>query len=163
MMPLIISYHTPFEVYASCAKGLIESLDRLGLRHDVRCLESEGDWYQNCCQKATFVREMMDKHPGEDLIWMDADTVVGVYPELLENIEAEVACPLWRKQKVMACLIYFKNTEKVKRFVDCWIEKTYDNAYHYVCDQYGLSQALKCHRDVSFQGIARIVFLHHRA
>ena len=151
MMPIIVSYHTPFHVYETCARNLEDSLNKFELRYEINCLPSEGDWYQNACQKTTYIREMMDRHPEEDIIWLDADMVVLSYPHLFESVKADVACPLWEKSRVMACAIYFKNTPKVRNFVDCLIETTYENAYHVQCDQYAFSLTLRKHQEISFE------------
>lgn len=149
----MVSYHTDFKPYNDCSDKLERSLNAFGIPYEINVLPSEGDWHQNCCQKTTYVREMMDKHPDKDIVWCDADMEVVQYPVLLDNIQGDVACPLWEGIFVMSCLVYFKNTPRIRRFVDCWIEKSYDQAYHFVADQFGLSKALKCNRDVKFEGL----------
>jgi hypothetical protein len=149
--PLIVSYHTPFEVYEKCARELEDGLKEFGLRYEINCLPSEGDWYQNVCQKTSYIRDMMDKHPNDDIVWIDADSTIKAYPELFGRIKADVACPLWEGKSIMASTMFFRNTEKVRRFVDCWIELTYLIPYDFVPDQTSFSQLLKRYPQVSFE------------
>jgi hypothetical protein len=80
--PLYVSFYTP--LYEAHAGGLIETLSRFELEHEVLPLGDRGGWVVNTQQKAWFLGLTMFSHPRRPVVWLDADSRVRKYPELFE-------------------------------------------------------------------------------
>jgi hypothetical protein len=80
--PVFISFHTPNGNYPGLAVQLRRSLERFALEHDIHCVPSFADWSQGCRFKSSFILQMLFKH-RRPVVWMDVDTEVVNYPELL--------------------------------------------------------------------------------
>ena len=125
-LPLIISYYTENTVYKDIAKRLKSSLDNFSLKYDIQPVSDMGSWQKNTYYKAIFIRQMMDKHPDRDLLWLDADAIVWRFPEIFRGLESDIAFYSygWRGQKYLCSgTLYIKNNDKMKSLVSAWIEE----------------------------------------
>jgi hypothetical protein len=83
--PVVVSFYTEGTGYEQEAGRLVESLYRFGLEHDVQPRPNMGGWKKNNDYKPAFILEMMEKHKGRDIVWLDSDAVVMAYPELWDD------------------------------------------------------------------------------
>jgi hypothetical protein len=83
--PIYTCFHTP-GLYAHEATRLRNSLNRLGLDHDIRQIESRGDWVANSRYTARHICTMMANYPIRPLVQLDADAVVWNYPWLFDEL-----------------------------------------------------------------------------
>lgn len=74
MRGIVIAFYTPS--YRPIVRKLIDSLDAIRVRYDVRLMPDRGEWELNCAQKPLFVKDMMRRNPGMPLLYVDADAVV---------------------------------------------------------------------------------------
>lgn len=84
---IITSYYTVFTPYQGVAhKYLMSSLEGRNLKTDIRGVESLGSWQKNTSYKARFLWEMLNKHPEDNIVFLDVDAEILEYPELFEKI-----------------------------------------------------------------------------
>ena len=148
--PVVVSFYTEGTGYEKEAERLVASLYRFGLEHDVQPRPNMGGWKKNNDYKPTFILEMMEKHKGRDIVWLDSDATVMAYPELWDDSGMDIGVhtvdwTLYRdhdmRQEMLAGTIYVGNTEHMRGFVSTWIKrmKTHPKA----TDQQNLEALLK--------------------
>ena len=93
--PMFVSFYT--QSHEVKAMRLKESLDRLGLKHDIISIMSgheedpevdglDAIWAMTCRRRSNFILRMMEKHGT--VVWLDSDVVVLRPPELLAQISS---------------------------------------------------------------------------
>ena len=130
---MVVSFYTENTGYENEANRLAQSLELFGINYDIQSVTNFGDWWKNTNYKATFMLEMLKKHPEKNLIWMDADSVLRRYPELFHTIDADIAVHTvdWKdyphinksSSEMLSGTIYIKNTEQMHEFVQEWINQ----------------------------------------
>lgn len=146
---IFVACYTLDTAYEAEAKKLRASLEHHGLRHDIQGYESRGSWMANVHYIPIFCREMLRKHPGESIVYLDADCIVQRFPVLLFDLDQaegvdfavyhlarpqpptmkrdpknryrqiEVPHPPWRE--LLDGTMYFRNTRESRDLVDQWI------------------------------------------
>jgi hypothetical protein len=108
---------------------------KLGLKVDIQGILSLGSWHKNTAFKPTFIREMLDRHPDHNIVFVDCDAEVLTYPNLFENIPDEFnfgAYTLdrgeWYRQgstekELLSGTLFIRNNQESRRVVDQWIDK----------------------------------------
>jgi hypothetical protein len=71
--------------YRRHAEELQKSLERFGIPLDLSQMPDLGSWEKNVRQKAEFLQKKSEEHPDDDLLWVDADSVVRRLPVLPEG------------------------------------------------------------------------------
>lgn len=144
MRPVVISYYTEDTPYELESKRLIASIVKFGLEYDVVGIPTMGGWKANTYYKAQFIRNMMDKHPNRNLLWVDADAAFIQYPALFDHLEEDIGIFIadWAKigkgrykrrlhfpdekvvteTEVLSGTIYIANNSRSKAFVDAWVD-----------------------------------------
>lgn len=118
---LFISYYT--EEYTRWAQLLEMSLLYHGLPCKMYFRHSAGEWHQNVLRKPQIIADAMDENRDYDAIcWIDADSVVVQYPELLFKVACDVAFPVFlpgrkKYREPMAGVMLFANNPAARRFV----------------------------------------------
>lgn len=82
--PVFTAFFTKGTLYEREAARLVRSLDKLGLEHDVRGIESRGDWKANAGYTATHIATMQAAYPDRPIVQLDADAVVWLRPEMFD-------------------------------------------------------------------------------
>lgn len=139
--PIVISYYTEGTSYEEEAERLKQSLDRFCYEYDIVPKPSLGSWKKNTYYKATFIREMMDKHPDRNLLWIDADGAMIHYPSLFDDVKEDFGVFIadWDKiggykrrlshpdskivrgKELLSGTLYIANNERARALVDAWI------------------------------------------
>lgn len=128
--PVAVSYYTRNTGYEGEAKRLLRDLHLFGFEHDVQGVKNRGSWQANTHYKAEYILEMMDKYPDRSILWLDADSAIHQYPDLFDDAEYDLGVcvidwsqfPGGRRDKQLAnAVIYLKNNERVRGFVQDWI------------------------------------------
>jgi hypothetical protein len=115
-------------------------LDKFGLPYHVEGRTSVGDWCQNCAQKAAFVREMMLRHEGRPLVWLDADARVIEYPYLFDTMSCDFAAHWFNGRELLSGTLYFGPTPAAWVLVQQWVSRC--EAEPNVWDQVNLQAAV---------------------
>jgi hypothetical protein len=125
--------------YMESAMRLKRSLEKFGLNHYMqkinRTSKDYKDWQRETFFKADFVRNMLNKFPDQDIVWMDADAEVLQYPSLLGNIPGNLAARIYQGRKLVSNVVYFKNCEAIKVLVDDWITLNQEPQDKFRCEQ----------------------------
>jgi len=129
MKPVYVSFYTPD--YEDCAIDLMMSLETFGLSSDVQAFKDLGTWLKNCAAKPKYIWQMMSKHEGHPIVWIDADAVVRRRPELFDSMEADLGVvryewPAPKRVEILSGTVYVANNIKAHRLVDAWIEECAD-------------------------------------
>ncbi len=121
---VIVAYYTLNTPYENEAKKLIASLNKLGLNHDVVGVTNLGNWQANTRFKAKFMEDMLNKHIGKNLLYVDSDAIVHSRPVLFENYNADIAVRWqdfrWRKNECLSGTIFMANNEKTRELCRRW-------------------------------------------
>lgn len=124
--PIFIAYYTPGP-YEGDARLLRESLNALEIEHEVVAVPDLGTW-QRCTQfKPSFVRDMLRKHAGRPVVYIDVDAFVVKQPELLKTLTCDIAATRFQGQELLSGTVYFGDTAKAREVVDTWCA---------LCEQY---------------------------
>jgi len=122
----IIAYSTKDPYYMGLSENFVESCKLFNLPYHLEIIDSLGDWCLNTHWKAKFIRNCMYNIESDYLIYTDVDARFKRYPDLIENIECDIAYRTqdfrWRSDEALSGTIFLRNNDKVKRFVDRWIE-----------------------------------------
>ena len=123
---IFVSYYTVNTPYEKEAEKLIKSLNKLNLRHDVVGVPNLGNWQANTRFKAKFMLDMLNKHVGSKIVWIDSDAVIHSRPELFEKYDCDVAVRWqdfrWRKNECLSGTIYMDNNGKTREICLRWLQ-----------------------------------------
>jgi hypothetical protein len=124
MPPLYVSFYTPG--YAEEAAALRETLDRFGLPHEIRAMNSMGNWTHNCAMKSAFVCDMLHQRL-RPVVWVDADARVVRYPDLFNSLDCDFAAH-WRwDAELLSGTLYFAATDTAANLAKAWAERCIAN------------------------------------
>lgn len=133
---IYISYFTKNTKYEKIMETYLHpSLHRWNLPHDIEGVDDLGNWDLNTQYKPKFILKMLEKH-GKNLIFIDADATINLYPELFYNIpnEYDFGCHYlsWEdhygrptdngKYELLSGTLYLKNNTKIKELLYKWIK-----------------------------------------
>ena len=127
---IVVAYYTVDTIYEMHVERLKESLLKFNIPHHVVGIENRGDWYKNTCYKPTFIKEMMEKFPGLDIVYVDADARFKAYPQLFEELKCDVAVHNFDRRhhktkgvsgfEILSGTIFFRNCPEVMYIVYRW-------------------------------------------
>jgi hypothetical protein len=121
---VIVAYYTLNTPYEQEAEKLINSLNKLGLTHDVVGVPNLGNWQANTRFKAKFMQAMLDKHIGKNLLYVDSDAIVHSKPVLFKDYEADIAVRWqdfrWRENECLSGTIFMANNKKTRELCQRW-------------------------------------------
>ncbi len=121
---VIVAYYTLNTPYEEEARKLISSLNKLGLHHDVVGVPNLGNWQANTRFKAKFMEDMLNKHQGKNLLYVDSDAIVHSKPVLFEGYNADIAVRWqdfrWRKNECLSGTIFMANNDKTRELCRRW-------------------------------------------
>lgn len=123
---IIVGYYTVNTPYEKEAEGLINSCKKLNLKFDIPGVSTLGNWQSNTRFKAKFMLDMLQKYPGQKLLYVDCDAVIHSYPVLFNNYDFDVGIRYqdfsWRKNECLSGTILLRSNEKTIRLCKRWIE-----------------------------------------
>jgi len=125
--------------YKPLADKLKESLDRLGLKHEITEYASKGSWAENCNYKAQYIFDCWVKH-GK-VVWIDADAEVKENPILFQDIKEDVGYHLFKEKEVLSGTLFFNDTQAAHDLLVAWINK--NKKHPKTWDQKNLAAVLK--------------------
>lgn len=122
----VIAYCTNDSHYLSLSKKFIASCELFNLEYHLKIIDSFGDWCLNTHWKANFIKQCMDSIDSEYLLYVDVDAIFRLYPDFLDSLDCDIAYRTenfrWRSDEALSGTIFLKNTDRVKTFVNRWIE-----------------------------------------
>ena len=132
---VVCSYYTFDTPYQQVAhECLMPSLFEAKIPADVRGVQSLGSWGKNTSYKPTFIKRMLTLHPDKNVVFLDADAQVMLYPELFGEIPEEfnIAVHILDKdrwynrknggeQELLSGTLFVRNCEASHKILDRWI------------------------------------------
>lgn len=133
---IFASFYTDNGRYPALAKRLEASLLKFHLTPYIERMPDKGEWNKTCQQKARFVLDLLDRF-HKPIVWMDCDTTVCQYPELLFDPQYDFAAYNWRadpdnlakfshQPEVLAVsggVMKFGNTDAAKQLLLMWEQR----------------------------------------
>jgi hypothetical protein len=121
---IIVAYYTINTPYEQEANKLKASLDKLKVSYDIVGVENLGNWQANTRFKARFMQDMLDKHKGKNLVYVDSDAVIHQYPTLFDNYPYDIAVRWqdfrWRKNECLSGTIFMANNQATRELCKRW-------------------------------------------
>lgn len=156
-MWLICAYYTKNTSYENHSKKFIESLEQFSLPYDITAIDNRGDWYANMQYKPTFLKQMLEKHHSNSVVFVDVDATFCRYPDYFDRLDQEqnvnVAVHILNHSKyrrknqppeLLSGTIFLKNTTKTGQIIDEWIQECTRDPKMW--DQRALATVLKTHK-----------------
>jgi hypothetical protein len=149
---VIISFYTINTPYENEAKKLVESLHKLNVSYDVVGVPNLGSWQANTRYKAKFVEDMLEKHIGKSLVYVDSDAIVHSNPILFETLNCDVAVRWqdfrWIKNECLSGTIYLANNEKTRELCKRWqITNHREGPHAKTFEQWNLGKVIEAMRN----------------
>jgi hypothetical protein len=123
---IIVGYYTVNTPYEKEAEGLLNSCRKLNLKFDIPGIPSFGSWQSNTRFKAKFMLDMLQKYPGQKLLYVDCDAIIHSEPVLFKNYEYDIGIRYqdfnWRKNECLSGTIFMRSNEKTISLCKRWIE-----------------------------------------
>lgn len=121
MSYIVIAFHTDDDRYNGYAANLRDSVEKLGLPYDIKQIPSFGNWLKGTNHKSTFISEMQDKYPENDLLYVDADSAIKRRPVLFDKpYPHDVGLFLRGTAELHAATIYLRAVPNARMLVKCW-------------------------------------------
>lgn len=121
---VVVSYYTLNTPYEFEAQKLQKSLKKLNVPYDVVGVKNLGNWQANTRFKAKFMQDMLIKHKGKSVVWVDSDAVIHSYPKLFDTYDCDVAVRWqdfrWRKNECLSGTIYLANNPMTLELCRRW-------------------------------------------
>lgn len=122
---LVIAYYTENTSYEALAGNLKKTLDQFSLAHYIEAIEDLGSWEKNTHHKAYFIRDILNSR-NQDILYVDVDAQFKRYPDLIPTLDCDIAYRTqdfrWRADEALSGTLFLRNNEKVKNFVNRWIQ-----------------------------------------
>ena len=125
--------------YTEEAHRLMDSLSRLNLQFEIEIIKNQGSWQANTQYKAKFLLKKQEKH-GK-VCWLDADCEVKKYPELLFDINEDVAFHRFKDQELLSGTVFFNDSDAANLLLREWVKVNQERPDKW--DQKNLDEAIK--------------------
>ena len=96
---IVIAFYTKQTPYEQEILGLDKTCKEMGIHCHTKGYRNRGKWVRNAAIKPRFILEMMAKHPGRNLVYLDADARVRKYPGFFEDLDADIGIHYRRKRR----------------------------------------------------------------
>jgi len=114
---IVVGYYTKGTGYEEEARKLIDSLERFNLPYHIQSIENLGTWQKNTHYKASFLRQVLEKHK-ENLVYLDVDAIVQKYPVLFDDMTADLAVHIRENIEPLSGTLYLANNQIARDFLD---------------------------------------------
>ena len=129
--PIITSFYTNDWLYPKYAKEMIDSCDRLGLKHHIKELDTTGSYLTNTRLKPKFIYDTITELK-QPILWVDVDGMVLNKPDIfLEDFPYDFAGRHQRtgpKRMWHVGTLYFNYNEIVLDFLKEWVSHSSKSA-----------------------------------
>ena len=118
---IITSYYT--SKYKESAEDLRKQCHDLGLTCDIQQLPEFNTWQHATYYKPHFLSRMLSKHKGKNVVWVDADAYIAMYPKLFLYAKADFMARVidWGARKQLAAgTLFLRNCETVRDMIRTW-------------------------------------------
>ncbi|MEQ1761370.1 MAG: hypothetical protein ABL986_23930 [Vicinamibacterales bacterium] len=119
---VVAAFHTDHPVYNRAIARLKASLVAHDLPHLIKTLPSSNKWRLATRYKPTLVRTMLEEVAPLDVLYLDADSEVLLYPSLFEHFEGSFGVYLRPGKELWSAILYVKNDERGREWARVWEE-----------------------------------------
>jgi len=123
---IVVGYYTINTPYEQEAQGLINSCKKLNLRYDIPGVPTLGNWQSNTRFKAKFMLDMLNKYPGQKIVYVDCDAVIHSRLDLFKDYDYDISVRYqdfrWRKNECLSGTIFIKSNERTIQLCKKWME-----------------------------------------
>lgn len=147
--PKIVSFYTPD--YKPYAEALQASAKTFGLTVHAGLLGSFDSWHAVVMYKPRFILQMLESlerfDESQGVLWVDADACFRAKPDFQILTECDFAATQFRWSlghpwEMLTGTLFFRNTPRVKDFIQMWSSLTEQNwKHHDTPEQMGLKEA----------------------
>lgn len=138
----VVSYFTIGTIYETIMQNYLrDSVERLGVNYCIFPRHDLGNWKYNVMLQPEVIWTALKTFPTENIVWMDADSVVRYYPSLFEEIPTRCDIAVYYMEhadhyggvppgvdmprpELNTGVIYFKNSVKTLKLVEEWMAKS---------------------------------------
>jgi hypothetical protein len=120
--PIVVGFYTQGTPYADEALRMAQSAHRFGFETDLHGFQSRGSWWANTSYKPEFLLQMLDKHPGRPLVYVDADGRFVKYPHLfVEDLGKDIGVHYRKgKEELLSGTVWLSGTQSCREIVKEW-------------------------------------------
>jgi hypothetical protein len=122
---LVIAYYTENSSYEALAGNLKKTLQNFSIPFYIEAIKDLGSWEANTHYKSHFIKKCLNDR-NQDLLYVDVDALFKQYPELIPTLDCDIAYRTqdfrWRADEALSGTIFLKNNDRIKKFVNRWIE-----------------------------------------
>jgi hypothetical protein len=126
---IVVSFFTEATGYKPDALKMMKSCEEFGLDYFVQSIKGEGSWLANVRFKPLFMREMLARHAGRNVVWIDVDGVVQAYPQVLDDLSHTIefkdyiiGVHYFRGRELLTNTVFLRNCEETVRMMASWIQ-----------------------------------------
>lgn len=143
--PIYTAFYTVDTPYEEEVKRLQQSLIKHDLPHEIVGIQSLGSWQENTRYKAIFIQNMLYKHAGRPIVYLDSDAVIQSDPVFFNTLDCDVAAhyfvsPKRAQRELLSGTLYFSPTVNAKRLIQLW--RYINQEYPHLLEQKNLEIAL---------------------
>ena len=126
---IVVGYYSASTIYEDKAEHLRKSLEKCNIPYHLQRIEDRGGWYANTCYKPTFLLEMLETFPEQNIIYVDVDAEFLSFPDLFHSFEGDIGVYLFDRScysksahgfEVLSGTIFLRNNPKVYEIVQKW-------------------------------------------
>lgn len=129
--PIVVGFYTQGTEYADEALRMAQSAHRFGFKTDLHGFKSLGSWWANTSYKPEFLLTMLDKYPGQPLVYVDADGRFVRYPKLFDELNAsdKAIGVHYRagKEELLSGTIWLSGSPRCREIVKEWANECANN------------------------------------
>jgi hypothetical protein len=117
-----VSFATP--KYEPLMMVMADSAAAFGLLTHFEAVKERGGWQAGVAYKPEFLAAMQQEHPGERLVWVDADAEIQQYPALFWELADDVDIAVhWREDReLLSGTVYLGATKGATEIVEAWCD-----------------------------------------
>ncbi|WP_167315787.1 class I SAM-dependent methyltransferase [Paraburkholderia phytofirmans] len=123
----VVCFFTGDNEYAEHAARLRSTLERFGVDHEFKEINSMGAWELNCAYKAKFILECWG-NSDVPVVWIDADATIEANPSLFQSVNADFGVHKWHGKtndeqgwQFASGTLYFGKSENARKLLEQWI------------------------------------------
>lgn len=137
----IFAFYTDDELYRKEAGRLRYSLDRLGLKYEIKEINSNKRWVENCGLKSSMILDARRRIRGS-LLYLDVDAVVHHNPwPYLSQYTGDLCTYVNKKGDLLSASILINDTIEAIKLLELWVTRQQENPLTY--DQVVLKEIIQ--------------------
>lgn len=138
---VVVGFYTTGTPYEEEIKDLVASCKQFGIHCHTQGYPNRGEWVRNAAIKPEFLLHMMDLHPFQKIVYLDADARIRQYPKLFDEMDADIAVHYRNGSELLSGTIFLTPNDRTKGLVQAWMEE--QRRRPRVWDQHVLAEVLK--------------------